>query len=37
MIEKINLKEQVNVLDSLFEYKRIGTLNKENTGGTYSE
>lgn len=27
MIEKINLKEQVNALNSLFEYKRIGTLN----------
>ena len=37
MIEKINLKEQVNAVNNLFEYKRIGTLNKENTGGTYSE
>lgn len=27
MIKKINLKEQVNALDNLFEYKRIGTLN----------
>lgn len=27
MIEKVNLKEQVNALDRLFEYKRIGTLN----------
>ena len=56
MIKKINLKEQVNALNQLFEYKRVGslnnhmlnvlqaqcllieidgTLNKENTGGTY--
>ena len=27
MIEKINLKEQVNSIKNLFEYKRIGTLN----------
>ena len=27
MIEKINLKEQVNELNNLFEYKRVGTLN----------
>lgn len=27
MIEKVNLKKQVNTLDNLFEYKRIGTLN----------
>lgn len=27
MIEKVNLKEQVNALDNLFEYKRVGTLN----------
>ena len=27
MIEKVNLKEQVNSLSKLFEYKRIGTLN----------
>ena len=27
MIEKINLKEQVNSINNLFEYKRIGTLN----------
>lgn len=27
MIKKVNLKEQVNTLDNLFEYKRIGTLN----------
>ena len=27
MIEKVNLKKEVNTLDNLFEYKRIGTLN----------
>lgn len=27
MIEKVNLKKQVNTLNNLFEYKRIGTLN----------
>ncbi len=27
MIEKVNLKKEVNTLDDLFEYKRIGTLN----------
>ena len=27
MIEKINLKEQVNSINNLFEYKRTGTLN----------
>lgn len=26
MVEKVNLKEKVNTLDNLFEYKRIGTL-----------
>ena len=27
MIEKVNLKTQVDTLNNLFEYKRIGTLN----------
>ena len=27
MIEKVNLKEQVNGLNQLFEYRRVGTLN----------
>ncbi len=27
MIEKVNLNKEVNTLDNLFEYKRIGTLN----------
>lgn len=27
MIKKLNLKEQVNTLNNLFEYKRVGTLN----------
>ncbi len=27
MIEKVNLKEKVNAIDNLFEYKRVGTLN----------
>lgn len=27
MIEKINLKERVNSIEQLFEYRRVGTLN----------
>ena len=27
MIQKVNLKEAVNVIDTLFLYKRVGTLN----------
>ncbi len=27
MVEKVNLKEQVDSINNLFEYKRIGTLN----------
>ena len=27
MIEKVNLKENVNAIDELFLYKRVGTLN----------
>ena len=27
MVEKVNLKEQVDTVNKLFEYKRVGTLN----------
>ena len=27
MIQKVNLKENVNMIDELFRYKRVGTLN----------
>lgn len=37
MVSKINLKDSVNEVDELFLYKRVGTLNKDNTGGTYKE
>lgn len=27
MIQKVNLKDNVNMIDELFRYKRVGTLN----------